>query len=138
MNYYNENDQFNAQWLRNLVSAGLIPAGDVDGRCITEVSPSDLTGYTQCRFFAGIAGWSEALWLAGVDPSVRLWSGSCPCQPFSVAGKGKGTADKRHLWPVFRKLIDHCRPPIIFGEQVASPAGINWFRTVRTDLEALG
>ncbi len=72
-------------------------------------------------------------------PEDRLvWTGSCPCQPFSCAGKQKGTQDERHLWPEFRRLITECHPPIIFGEQVASKLGREWLAGVRADLEALG
>lgn len=138
MNYYNDNDQKSADRLRALVSAGLIPPGDVDTRSILHVIPSDLAGYTQCHFFAGIGGWSEALRLAGIPATTRLWTGSCPCQPFSPAGKRKGTDDERHLWPVFRDLIAQCRPPIVFGEQVASADGRAWLSTVRLEMEALG
>lgn len=137
MNYYNEFDPYAAQWLRNLISAGAIPSGHVDQRSITEVKPEDLAGFVQCHFFAGIAGWSLALKLAGIDPSTPLWTGSCPCQPFSAAGKRKGTDDERHLWPVFRDLIAQCRPPIVLGEQVASSDGRNWLAAVRSDMEAL-
>jgi DNA (cytosine-5)-methyltransferase 1 len=118
--YYNEFDPQSAAWIRELIDRGLIPAGDVDTRSIIEVKPSDLHGYTQCHFFAGIAGWSLALKLAGIPSTRPLWTGSCPCQPFSVAGEGKGIEDDRHLWPVFFGLIRECRPPLIFGEQVAS------------------
>jgi hypothetical protein len=47
------------------VVSGLIAPGDVDSRSIADVQPDDLRGYTQCHFFAGIAGWSRALRLAG-------------------------------------------------------------------------
>ena len=63
--YYNEFDKYAAQWLRNLIAAGHIAPGDVDERSISDVRPSDLVGYTQCHFFAGIGGWSLALRLAG-------------------------------------------------------------------------
>ncbi len=138
MNYYNEIDPYAAQWLRNLIAAGAIPPGYVDERSIADVRPADLAEFTQCHFFAGIGGWSLALKLAGVDPSIPIWTGSCPCQPFSAAGKRKGTDDERHLWPVFRDLIAQCKPPVVFGEQVASADGRAWLSTVRTDLEALG
>ena len=136
--YYNEFDPFAAQWLRNLIAAGLIPEGHVDERSIVDVRPSDLDGYTQVHFFAGIGGWLHALNLAGWPADRPVWTGSCPCQPFSVAGKGKGVNDERHLWPVFRDLIRDCAPSVVFGEQVASAAGRDWLDGVRSDVEALG
>ncbi len=134
--YYNEIDPFAAAWLRNLIAAGHIADGDVDERSIVDVRPGDLAGYTQCHFFAGIGGWSYALRLAGWPDERPVWTGSCPCQPFSAAGKRKGFADERHLWPEFRRLISECNPAVLFGEQVASAA--DWLRLVRGDLEALG
>ena len=136
--YYNEIDSFAAQWLRNLIAKDLIAPGEVDERSITEVQPDDLRGYDQCHFFAGIGGWSYALRLAGVPDDRLVWTGSCPCQPFSAAGKRKGTADERHLWPDMLRLIRECRPSTGVGEQVASSDGREWLAGVRTDLEALG
>ncbi len=138
MNYYNENEPKAAEWLRALVDVGLIPEGEVDERSIADVEPGDLEGYRQCHFFAGIGGWSYALELAGWDESRPVWTGSCPCQPFSAAGKRRGTDDARHLWPEFARLIGECSPPVVFGEQVASKAGREWLSGVRADLEALG
>ena len=105
MNYYNDNDPKMAAWLRELIKQNLIPPGDVDERSIEDVTKSDLQGYTQCHFFAGIGGWSEALRLAGWPADRHVWTGSCPCQPFSGAGKRQGEKDKRHLWPEFYRLI---------------------------------
>jgi len=138
MNYYNEFDPKAAAWLRELIRAGQIPNGTVDERSISDVTPDDLVGFTQCHFFAGIAGWPLALKLAGVPDDFPLWTGSCPCQPFSVAGAGLGTADPRHLWPQFRRLIGECNPSTVFGEQVASKAGRVWLAGVRADLENMG
>lgn len=84
--YYNEIDPYAAQWLRNLMDYDLILPGEVDERSIVEVHPDDLKGFTQCHFFAGIGGWSLAARLARWPDDRRLWTGSCPCQPFSVAG----------------------------------------------------
>jgi DNA (cytosine-5)-methyltransferase 1 len=138
MNYYNEFDPKAAAWIRELIKAGMIPDGEVDERSITDVRPKDLYGFVQCHFFAGIGGWPYALRLAGWPDNKECWSGSCPCQPFSVAGKGKGLEDERHLWPAFRWLIAQCRPSICFGEQVASKDGREWLAGVRSDLEAMG
>ena len=138
MNYYNEYDPKTAAWLRELIKVGAIPDGHVDERSIAEVSPDDLRGFTQCHFFAGIGGWSLALQLAGWSSERPVWTGSCPCQPFSAAGKGLGAADERHLWPVFFELIRQCRPEHVFGEQVASAIGHGWLDGVSADLEAEG
>jgi len=133
--YYNEIDGKAAAWLRELIKRGLIADGEVDERSITDVAAGDLLGFTQCHFFAGIGVWSYALRCAGWSDDMPVWTGSCPCQPFSTAGKGKGIEDERHLWPVFHNLIDACRPPVVFGEQVAGKAGLAWLDNVQSDLE---
>lgn len=136
--YYNEIDPFAAQWLRNLIADGHIAPGEVDERSIEDVTPDDLRGFTQCHFFAGIGVWSHSLRLAGWPDDRPVWTGSCPCQPFSAAGKGDGFADERHLWPHFFHLISERRPQHVFGEQVASGNANTWFDLVQADLEGLG
>jgi DNA (cytosine-5)-methyltransferase 1 len=133
--YYNENDKFGANWLRALMQAGAIPKGVVDERSIMEVAPSDLVGFTHCHFFAGIGVWAYALRQAGWPEDEPVWTGSCPCQPFSVAGKRARASDGRHLWPEWFRLIHECRPRAIFGEQVASDDGLAWLDVVSSDLE---
>lgn len=135
--YYNEVDPAAAAALRALIANKFIAPGDVDERSIEDVSPVDLVGYTQCHFFAGQGVWSYALRLAGWPDDRPVWTGSCPCQPFSPAGKGKGFDDERHLWPAFHWLIQQCRPDLVFGEQVAGKDGLGWLDLVSTDLEAL-
>jgi DNA (cytosine-5)-methyltransferase 1 len=135
--YYNENEPYAAAWLRNLIAAGHIAPGHVDERSIVDVAPGDLAGYSQCHLFAGLGGWSYALRLADWPDDKPVWTGSCPCQPFSGAGQQRGTADDRHLWPEFRRLVEQHRPATVFGEQVASSLGRAWLSTVRADLEAL-
>jgi len=136
--YYNEHDPGAAAWLRELIADGQIAAGDVDERSIADVQPGDLAGYTQCHFFAGIGGWSLALRLAGWPDDRPVWTGSCPCQPFSGAGKNKGGGDDRHLWPHWAKLIRECRPVTVFGEQVESAIAHGWLDAVFDDLEGAG
>lgn len=135
--YYNEIDPFAAQWLRNLIAGGHIAPGEVDERSIEDVTPDDLRGFTQCHFFAGIGVWSHSLRLAGWPDDKPVWTGSCPCQPFSAAGKGDGFADERHLWPHFFHLISERRPQHVFGEQVASGNANTWFDLVQADLEGM-
>lgn len=138
VNYYNENDLYCAAWLRNLIDAGHIAPGVVDTRSIVDVRPDDIKHFTQCHFFAGIGGWSYAARLAGWPDDRPLWTGSCPCQPFSVAGKGEGQADARHLWPEFYRLIAAQRPAVVMGEQVAAAVGKSWLDGVCVDLESIG
>lgn len=133
--YYNEIDPYAAQWLRNLIDAGHIAPGDVDERSIEDVHPNDLKPYTQCHFFAGVGVWSYALRRAGWPDDGPVWTGSCPCQPFSAAGAGTGFDDKRHLWPHFHWLISERQPAIVFGEQVASKDADPWLDLVQADLE---
>ncbi len=138
--YYNEIDPYAAQWLRNLIAKNLIAPGDVDERSIVDVQPDDLKGYTQCHFFAGIGGWSYALRLSGWPDERPVWTGSCPCQPYSVGsvahGGAKGQNDERHLWPDFAVLIGERSPPVVFGEQVADAIKWGWIDQVFRDLEA--
>lgn len=136
--YYNEIDPHAAKTLRNLIEGGFIAPGDVDERSIEDVRPIDLKGYAQCHFFAGIGVWSHALRQAGWEDSRPVWTASCPCQPFSAAGKGNGFDDERHLWPHLHWLIEQRRPAKVFGEQVASKDAEPWIDLVQADLEALG
>jgi DNA (cytosine-5)-methyltransferase 1 len=138
MTYYNEHDSKCAQWLRELMNAGLIPLGVVDERSIVDVKPYEISEFKQQHFFAGIGGWAYALRLAGWPDERPVRTGSCPCQPYSRATKGKGDQDKRNLWPVFRDIIAFGEHAVTFGEQVASDAGRKWLSGIRADMEALG
>lgn len=133
---YHDNDFNVCRWLGELVTRGYIPTGRVECSDIATLDPATCLGTFHA--FAGIGGWAYALQLAGWPADRSVWTGSCPCQPFSCAGRGKGTADKRHLWPAWFRLIRERRPATIFGEQVASPLGREWLVAVRLDLEALG
>ena len=72
---------------------------------------------------------------------IDVLSGGFPCQPFSLAGKRKGTEDERHLWPHMLRAIQEIRPRYVVGENVRGI--ISWdgglvFEQVQTDLEAEG
>jgi len=134
---YNEIEPFAADWIGNLVEAGHIAPGIIDRRSISDIAPDDVRG-RPCHAFAGVGVWSLALRSAGVSDSVPIWTGACPCQPFSAAGSRRGFDDPRHLWPEWFRLIRECRPPLIFGEQVASKDGLAWVDAVQADLEGAG
>jgi DNA (cytosine-5)-methyltransferase 1 len=134
--YYNEIDPYAAGWLKNLIRAGHIADGVVDERSIVDVDSADLADFVQCHFFAGIGVWGHALRQAGWADDRPVWTGSCPCQPFSAAGKQEGFADERHLWPTWFNLISQCRPAIVLGEQVAN--ALDWLDLVSTDMESAG
>jgi len=133
---YSEIDPFACAWLRELCGAGHIAGSVIEGD-IRAIKAERVRGQ-RFHAFAGIGAWEYALQLAGVPADVPIWTGSCPCQPFSAAGKRAGTADERHLWPDWFRLIEQCRPPVIFGEQVASNDGLVWLDAVSTDLERAG
>jgi DNA (cytosine-5)-methyltransferase 1 len=133
--YYNEIEPYPAQWLRNLIKRGLIPGGEVDERSIVDVQPDDVRGFRQCHWFAGMGGWPLALDLAGWPDDREVWTGSCPCQPFSVAGMGKGGADDRHLAPSWLRLIRDRRPATLFGEQVRNAVAHGWIDALFAELE---
>ncbi len=68
-------------------------------------------------------------------------TGGFPCQPFSVAGKQKGTSDDRHLWPEMFRIIKAFKPRYVIGENVRGIVNIQEgvvFETVCTDLESEG
>lgn len=135
---YNEIDPFAAGWLEELERRRHIAPGKIYQRSIAALQPGDVAGSGQRHFFAGVGGWSYAFRLAGIPDTADIWTGSCPCQPFSSAGSRLGADDDRHLWPEWFRLIRECRPPIIFGEQVASRDGLAWLDAVFADLEGAG
>lgn len=131
--FYNDFDPSASRWLDSLQRNNKIPKGVVSSMSITDID--EVGDYQYAHFFAGIGGWPLALQLAQLETDLKVWSGSCPCQPYSVAGKQKGTNDERDLWPVFNRLINKERPDLIFGEQVASAIRHGWLDRLTCDLE---
>lgn len=66
-----------------------------------------------------------------------LVCGGYPCQPFSVAGQQRGTADDRHLWPEMLRIIQECRPTWVIAENVAGHVRLG-LDQVLSDLENEG
>ena len=135
--FYNDCDPFVARWLHSLMAAEAIPDGVVDQRSIVEVSEADVEGFSHCHWFAGIAGWARALQLAEWPMNRPVWTASVPCQPFSDAGQRHAAEDDRHLWPALAALIDACRPPVVFGEQVEGAISLGWLDGICDDLVAM-
>lgn len=133
--YYNEIDDYCCDWLSNLMDAGAITPGVIDNRSVEDIRPSELAGFDRVHFFAGIGVWEYAFIQSGLSRYTGIWTGSCPCQPFSAAGKTGGFDDERHLWPAFFHLIEECSPSAVLGEQVASKDGLTWLDLVSADLE---
>lgn len=63
--------------------------------------------------------------------------GGYPCQPFSVAGKRRGTEDPRHLWPHVARIVGEVRPPLCFFENVPNHLNLG-FGSVCEDLWGMG
>jgi DNA (cytosine-5)-methyltransferase 1 len=135
---YNDTDEYVARWSRRLVDAGELPYGIVDERSVRDLKPADVASYRQFHAFSGLGTWARALRDAGWPEEWPVWSGSCPCQGMSQAGRRLGFADPRHLWPDWFRLIDAVRPPFVFGEQVASKDGLAWLELVLSDLDRAG
>jgi DNA (cytosine-5)-methyltransferase 1 len=77
----------------------------------------------------------------GSNYAADVITGGFPCQPFSVAGKRKGTADDRYLWDETIRVITECKPRWFIGENVEGLININngmVLRQVQTDLEEQG
>jgi DNA (cytosine-5)-methyltransferase 1 len=72
---------------------------------------------------------------------VDILTGGFPCQPYSVAGKQKGTADDRYLWPEMFRVIKEVQPTFVIAENVRGIINIQdgmVFETVCSDLESEG
>ncbi|WP_244944323.1 DNA cytosine methyltransferase [Paenibacillus polymyxa] len=75
--------------------------------------------------------------LLGPGRTIDLISAGYPCQPFSNAGKRKGTEDDRHLWPEVARILREIRPRWFIGENVAGHISLG-LDDVLTELESIG
>lgn len=103
----------------------------------SEVECDQAVGAETKRPASGISRPSNAPGLATVD----IISGGFPCQPYSIAGQRKGFADKRNLWPEFRRVIGEIKPRWVVAENVPGLFSINagrFFGEILNDLATLG
>ena len=77
----------------------------------------------------------------GKEYEADVITGGFPCQPFSVAGKQKGTNDNRYLWPEMLRLIREIKPEFVIGENVQGLINLQngvVLRQVQDQLESEG
>ena len=108
---------------------------------MTTVAFCERDAYCQkvlAKHWPGVPIFDDVTTLKGADVgAVDLITGGYPCQPFSVAGKRRGEADERYLWPEFLRLVRELRPSWVVGENVAGHV-TKGLDTVCNDLEGEG
>ena len=83
--------------------------------------------------WSDLAAFDGRPWRGAVDIVTAGW----PCQPFSVSGKRRGSADERHLWPHVRRVLVETGAPLLFAENVPGHVSLG-LDVVRADLQDLG
>lgn len=139
--YYNDFDPFCVDLLKKHVALGNLPQGDVDGRNIKLVGADELCGYGAVHLCAGIGGFPLGLSWAGITDQFRILTAGWPCQPHSVAGKQRGAADERELWPEILRVIRGYRPRWFLGENVRNILSTDhgrYFGTILRQLAEVG
>ena len=87
----------------------------------------------QAPVWDDVAAFDGGRWCGCVD----IISAGYPCQPFSCAGRRRGSQDPRHLWPHIARIIGEVEPEWIFLENVAGHLRLG-FREVRSELRGMG
>jgi len=93
------------------------------------------------KHWSNIKQYNDIRSINGKEIAADIVSGGFPCQPFSVAGKRKGTEDDRYLWDEMLRVITEVKPRWVVGENVQGIINIDnglVLRQVQTDLEAQG
>ena len=113
-------------------------------RTVGQCEFADYPYQVLCRHWPDVPKWRDICTLSGGDfcdrtglRTVDVLSGGFPCQPFSVAGKRRGTEDDRYLWPEMLRVIKELRPAWVVGENVAGIINMA-LDQVLSDLEAQG
>lgn len=113
-------------------------------RTVGQCEFADYPYQVLCRHWPDVPKWRDICTLSGGDfydrtglRTVDVLSGRFPCQPFSVAGKRRGTEDDRYLWPEMLRVIKELRPAWVVGENVAGIINMA-LDQVLSDLEAQG
>ncbi len=91
--------------------------------------------------FPGIPIEGDIRNVKGQEFEADVITGGFPCQPFSVAGKQKGTDDNRYLWPEMFRLIKEIKPEFVIGENVQGLINLQngmVLRQVQDQLESEG
>lgn len=93
--------------------------------------------WPKAKSYANVFGFNGYEWRGKVD----IISAGFPCQPFSNAGKRKGSEDDRHIWPENMRIFREAKPPFIVCENVPGIVTIEdgmVFEQVCIDLENEG
>lgn len=137
--YYNDIDPYCCAVLKKNIERGNLPQGDVDGRDIRTIRASELVEYRHVHLFAGIGGFP--LGIGHLLDGYHIVTGGFPCQPHSLAGKRKASADERDLWPETFRIIRQLRPDYAIGENVlgllSSESG-RFFGGILRDMASIG
>lgn len=111
-----------------LLGHSCVCAVELDGYCQRVLRARQSEGVLESfPIYDDIRTFDARPWRGRVD----VVCGGFPCQPWSVAGKRKGAADERHLWPEMARVVAECRPAFVFAENVSLAAFAEPWRDLR-------